>query len=546
MPARVWDRLHRVASDELPLIMARRELHRFLIGSRSRQGFLTGLLVAALLALAIPVHRAFGAESPRDTTPYFLLFCMVIQVSLCGLWGRALWVSVRRDAAAGSLEELRLTGAGAAQLLLGCWLGLAAAAVFSVLALLPVLLLAAAFSGGSPYSIPAVCLAWALSAGAGALAAALLLFSGHSTTVSLAPLYVGLQGWIAVRMLVPRLGLGPGWSDVLRWVRDLDPVTLVPAATGSLREPWSPKVIMLGALLLAGAGWLALAERDLPARPPSGMLPGLSDLLSLRPMRGWVTSRRFRRAPEYGRSVMYPFERAFGWRLRISSLAWVCVLGPGLILAVPLALIGREAHAAAAGLVLVELLAVGLIAALGAAASVAGEREQGRWALLLCCGLSVREITLAKWRAAWMESWPLCALILAQALVLVPGGALPLHSLPLLAAAPLVTAVSSSAASLALGIGAASLVSAQQRALLWVLVPPVLGIGASLLLCRLPQVGYLSLPHLTASGLGFRPSFAGGPEIALALGGHLLVGGAALSAAAWQLLRRPPLDGLET
>src|SRR4051812_7656750 len=91
-------------------VMARREALRFLGSGRSRQGLCLALLAACSTVLLIPLHRAFG-DDPTSAPPYFLIFSLLVQIALAGLAGRAVWTSIRQDLAAGSAEELLLTGA---------------------------------------------------------------------------------------------------------------------------------------------------------------------------------------------------------------------------------------------------------------------------------------------------------------------------------------------------------------------------------------------------------------------------------------------------
>jgi hypothetical protein len=92
--------------------------------------------------------------------------------------------------------------------------------------------------------------------------------------------------------------------------------------------------------------WLLGSTPSFPCEPAHAAKDP-SDFLLAPPVRAWLTGQRTERAPEYAREVMYPFERAYGWRLRVSPPAWMCLLALGNLPALPLAILGRDAHLAA-------------------------------------------------------------------------------------------------------------------------------------------------------------------------------------------------------
>jgi hypothetical protein len=264
-------------------------------------------------------------------------------------------------------------------------------------------------------------------------------------------------------------------------------------------------------------------------------------MLSLRPIRAWMTGRQRRTIVAYHRSVLFPFEQAHGWRLRVSPPVWLLLLAPGLMLSLPLAILGREAHAAAKLLLPLEVALGALISGLGAAASLAAEREQGRWALLLCAPFTTGEIVRAKWRAAWLESWPLWPASAVHSLLLCAAGALPWSVFPV---AVLVVPIAAGAAAGAVATACAtapSLTSAQQRALLLLGVPPLIIAAGSWLLPGLHGPGFLSLPQLVLAAQGFRPGWAAPVPTLAALGAYAAMVPASLWLADWQLRRWPPL-----
>jgi hypothetical protein len=352
-----------------------------------------------------------------------------------------------------------------------------------------------------------------------------------------------IQGWLLFRFLMPRMGagLGPVWTSLLRLIQDLDPLTLVPAALGRVHEPsWAKLLFLLGGEAVA-ITWLLCREHEAPLLSRSRRPEADAPLLSLRPMRAWMMGRRKRLAATYHRSVLFPFEQAHGWRLRVSPPVWLLLLAPGLMLSLPLAILGREAHAAAKLLLPVEIALAAAIAGLGAAASLAAEREQGRWALLLCAPFTTGEIVRVKWQAAWLETWPLWPAAAAHTLLLCAAGALPWVDLPLAVLAVPVAAGAAAAIVLTACATAPSLTSAQQRALLLLVLPPLVAAIGSWLLPGLDGLNNLSLPQLFLTAQGFQA----GPAITAAtfgtLGLYALGIPAGIWLADWQLRRWPPL-----
>jgi len=411
------------------------------------------------------------------------------------------------------------------------------------LALLPAVLFAAAFTGASFGVILPLLLSWAVSASAGAALGALLAFSERSVAATGGIWWGVFQGWLLLRFLMPRMGagLGPAWSSLLRLTQDLDPLTLVPAAIGRVHEPWWVKLLCLLGAEAVAITWLLCTEHDLPRLTRTQSSETDAPLLSLRPMRAWVTSRRTRAAATYDRSVLFPFEQAHGWRLRISPPVWLLLLAPGLMLSLPLAILGREAHAAATVLVPLEIALAATISGLGAAASLAAEREQGRWALLLCAPFTTSEIVRAKWQAAWLETWPLWPAAATHTVLLCATGALSWSALPVAAFAVPIAAGAAAGAVMTACATAPSLTAAQQRALLLLLVPPLIAAAGAWLLPALIGPGYLSLPQLVLAAQGFRPGWAALTPTLLTLGIYAAVIPVCLWLAEWQLRRWPPL-----
>jgi ABC-type Na+ efflux pump permease subunit len=528
---------------ETTLIMARRELARNLPASNSGLGPFAGLGAAVALALLIPLHRAYGEDTPGHYPPYFLIFAVLIQLGLLLVSTRAVWASARRDIASGSLEELLLTGIQPAQLLAGKWAGTSLAALVWTVALLPAALLAAACSGTSLDVLPALLLGWAASASAGATIGTLFAFSERSAIATGGIWWGVFQGWLLFRFLLPRLtsGLGPAWVAVVRLVRDVDPLTLIPSALGRVPEPWGTKLLFTLGLEVVAITWLLCAEHELPLLSRAKRSELDAPLLSLRPMRAWMMNRRRQSPVTYHRSVLFPFEQAHGWRLRISPPVWLLLLAPGLMLSLPLAILGHEAHAAATLLLPMEVAVGATIAGLGAAASLAAEREQGRWTLLLCAPFSTGEIVRAKWQAAWLETWPLWPAAAVHTLLLCLTGALPWASLAFALLAVPVAAGAAAAVVMAACATASSLTAAQQRAVLLLLLPPLIAAGGNWLLPGLRGLGFFSLPQLILAAQSFRPGWAGlGPTL-LALGLYAVAVPLSLWVADWQLRRWPPL-----
>lgn len=527
---------------ETTAIMARRELARSLPGNGGASGAWIGLVAAGGLALLLPLHRVYGGGDSNDPPPYFLIFSVLVQIGLVAGSARAVWASTRRDLAAGSLEELLLTGIQPEQLLAGKWAGAMLAGWIWAVSLIPVALLAAAFTGASLTLLFPLLLAWGASASAGATLAALLVLSGRSAAATGGTGWMIFQTWLLLRFLLPRLGAGqgPGWASLMRVVQDVDPLTLVPAALGRSHEPWWAKLLFLAALEAAALAWLLLAEHEWPllARPRNS--DGDAPLLSLRPMRAWMTARRSGTAT-YHRGAIFPFEQAHGWRLRISPPVWLLLLAPALMLALPLAILGRDAHFAARLLVPVEIALAAGISGLGAAASLAAEREQGRWALLLCAPFTTGEVVRAKWRAAWLETWPLWPAALAHTLLLCACGALPWAALLTAGVAVPLAAGLAAAGVLLVSATAPSLAAAQQRALVLLTVPVFVTAAGAWLLPGLRELGYLSLPQLLWLAQGFRPGWAAPGAVALALAGYAVLVPAGLWATDWQLRRWPPI-----
>lgn len=527
---------------ETTLIMARRELARLLPGSAGGVGVWAGPAAAGALALLLPLHRAYGGGPPGARPPYFLIFSLLVQLGLLIGAARAVWASMRRDLASGSLEELLLTGLQPEQLLTGKWAGVSLAGGVWAVSLLPFALVAAACTGTSPAHLIPLTLAWAASASAGATLAALFLVTGRSAAASGGTGWFILQTWLLLRFLLPRIGagLGAGWASLLRVLRELDPLTLVPAALGRAHEPWWAKLLFLAGLEAAALTWLLCAEHEAAflARPRES--DSDAPLLSLRPMRAWMTSRRTG-AATYQRGVFFPFERAHGWRLRISPPVWLLILAPALMLSLPLAILGREAHPAACLLVPAEVALAAAISGLGAAASLAAEREQGRWSLLLCAPLTTGEIVRAKWRAAWLETWPLWPAAVVHTLLLGACGALPAAALlPACLAVPVASGAAAAGVML-VSATAASLATAQQRALLLLGVPVLVAAGGAWLLPGLHGLGAMSLPQLLLGAQRFHPGWASPGSALLVLAGYAALIPLGWWAAEWQLRRWPPI-----
>lgn len=474
-------------------VMARREAGRVLFWERSHQGVALGVAAACVLAVLIPLHRLYGV-SPRPI-PYLLVFAMLVQAALLISFARAVWAGMRQDAATGSLDELRLTGAEPQVLLLGKWLGAAAAGAVWALMLAPGLILAGAFTGEPPGRLAAVLVAWMITPAVGAMLGVLASLSEKGSFLAAAPVGLLFQVWIFTRLAGPRLmaGAGPAAQELLHWIHQLDPITLVPSALGRVREPWMLKVLFLALVILAVVVWLAGADRDLPEYGRART--GTGDFLSLRPLREWLAQTGESGAGRYGRDPVFQFERAHGWRLRVSPPAWLFLLAFTALPAIPAAILGEESGPLGPVLFGIDMLVAGIVGGLGMAACLAAEREQGRWELLLCAPLQSREIVLGKWRAVWLESWPLWAAAGLRSLVLAVGGSLPWTLVPLCSLGPVLGAGGAAAVSAALCLRAPSLTAAQQRAAAWALVPTIAVLAARLLLPELPNAEWLSPAH---------------------------------------------------
>lgn len=528
---------------ELVPIMARRELLRVLTGARSRQATLTGLCAAGLLCLLIPLHRAYGSETARFGSHYFLIYSIAIQLGLLIATGRAVWAGMRHDAASGSIEELLLAGARGTQVLLGKWLGLALAGLLWTLMLLPMLMFAAAFTQTTGLQVGRVLLSWMLTAALGAMIGALFSLSERAPVAVAAPMWGMIQFWLMFRA-IGKFGSGSGtwWQALLTWARNADPLTLVPAAVGGVRDPWWFKVAVLVLIMGGVAVWMIGAEREFPSLLHRAPKKDAGDYFSLRPVRAWLSSHRAERAADYSREVLFPFEWAYGWRMRVSLPMWICVMGitvvPGLIAAIA----GPSLHGRVLYLVVIETGFAAMVGAFGMAASLSAEREQRRWIDLLCAPLRMEEVLLAKWRACSLETRPLWVAALFRGLLFGLTGLMPWSAVPIAVLAVPVAAAVSAAVCAALCATATTLTTAQQRALLWLVVP-----FAGVLVCRwlLPGLDgalYLSLPHLLTSALRFDPGFAGPLQAGMGLAAYALLGAVALQAALWQLRRWPPVS----
>jgi hypothetical protein len=542
--ARLREWLTPGATTDVVGVMARREAQRFLFPSRSRQTAVVALLAASGGALLIPLHRLYGGSHGRSDLPYFLVYALAVQIALVLIFSRAVWASLRQDAATGSADELLVTGASLSQVVVGKWLGLAAAGAVWTAMLLPSLLLASAFARAQAGTIGPVLAAWALSAAAGAMLGTLLAISERGSAAGAAWFGMLVQAWFVLRWIFPmmasRIGLAPWALEVVRAVAQADPVSLIPAAVGALREPWLPKASVLFFLVALGLLRLTAWEAEGGVPWQAAKAKPVPDFLSLRPVRAWMTGSRTA-SPEYDGEVVYPFERAFGWRMRVSAPMWLCILAVGCLPAVPLAILGREGNAGIAVLVVFQAAVASGIGALGAAGALAAEREQGRWPFLLCAPLRAGEIVLAKWRTAWIESRPLWLGAAGVALLGAVAGALPWTAvLPAASAAPVLSAGSAAWGTL-LCVQAPSLTAAQQRALLWLLTPTALALGSAWLLPGLPGVRWISPAMILWSALSFHPGFAAPAGTLVALGAFAASGALALLGAIGVLRRWPPV-----
>lgn len=527
---------------ELIPIMARRELFRVLTGARSRQATATGLFLAALLCLLIPLHRAYGGNSERLWSHYFVIYTVVVQLGLFLSTGRAVWAGMRHDAASGSIEELLLAGARGTQVLLGKWLGLSLAGLLWTLMLVPMLMFAAALTGATALGCLRVLVSWALTATLGAMLGALFSLSERAPVAVAAPMWGFLQFWFMFRA-IGKFGSGGGtwWSAALMWARNADPFTLVPAAVGRVNDPWWFKVAMLVLLMGGVAIWMVGAEREFPSLLHRAPKKDAGDYFSLRPVRAWLSAHRAERAADYTREVVYPFEWAYGWRMRVSLPMWICVMGitvvPGLIAAIA----GPALHARVLYLVVLEVGFAAVVGAFGMAASLLAEREQRRWIDLYCAPLQLEEILTAKWRACSLETRPLWVAALFRGLLFGLAGLMPWRAVPIAVLAVPVAAAVSAAVCAALCANATTLTTAQQRALLWLVFPFAGVVVCRWLLPGLDGTVYLSLPHLLSSALRFEPGPIGPLQALVSLGAYSLLGLVALKAALWQLRRWPPV-----
>ncbi len=531
-------RLARPERGELVPIMARREVFRILTGARSRQATALGLAVAAVLCLLIPLHRAYGPAGMRSAVPYFLIYGCLIQAGFLLLSGRAVWAGMRHDTASGSIEELLLTGARGTQVLLGKWLGLALAGILWTLMLVPLLLTAAAFTGAPASAVFRVAVSWAMTAALGAMLGALISLSERAPLALTMPFFGLFQLWIMLRAL-NRMGSGLGswWHSFITWLRNADPLTLVPAAAGAVRDPWWFKITVLLLGMSAVALWMSGADREFAALNQRTLKKNPGDFFSLRPVRAWLASHRAERPADYSREVIFPFEWAYGWRFRVSLPMWICIFGMTLVPGVVAAIAGPALHDRVLPLVVLEVAAASIIGSLGMAASLSAEREQRRWVYLLCTPVSLEEIVGAKWRACCREAWPLGAGALVRGLLFGLTGLLPWGAVPVAVLAVPVAVGVSAAVTAALCATAASLTVAQQRAVVWLVLPVGLVLAGQWLLPGLTGPLYLSMPHVLLSALRFDPGFAGPLQALVAFLVYGVVGVISLKAAVWQLRR---------
>ncbi|MFN3651024.1 MAG: hypothetical protein ACK47B_15725 [Armatimonadota bacterium] len=523
--------------------MARRELTRAVSFTRLRVDLAFALAGAAALTLAIPLHRSVeAADAPRGTT-YLAVLAVVIQLGIIGQSAIATRSRWHRDMSSGSAEELAMTGAAPSQLLLGIWLGACGAAAASILTLLPVLVLTLAVTGASASVMAPVLLSWWLSAAAGSVLG-LILASTERQGLNGSPVawrfwILLILAWGSYRSLFSTFG-GSGWAlELLRIFRSADPLLLVPAAAGAVGEPWVPKA---AAALLAIAGtvaWIGSSPRRFDWGEPPKASASFDGLMLLRPVRRWVAAHRQAQPPCYDRDLAYRFERAHGWRLRISTAGWLMLLAILLIPALPVALLGPGARSGAWLLLMLPPVGSALIAGIGTAAALAAERELSRWPGLLSTPLRTRDWLLAKCRAACTESAPLWAAAAFQAALFAVAGVLDWSAVAVAGlSAPLAAGVTA-AWTAAFCVSARSLATATQRAVILLLVPPVVVELARWLLPGGEALESLSLFHLLAEAHRHGLHSGGLPLVVSTA--HAASASLCLAAAVWQLER----DSLE-
>ena len=529
-------------------VLARREIGGLLFSDRARQSVFTSLVAVILLALFLPIFRAYGHPRLREGVASFPVFAIALQVLVFLGALRAVWAGMRRDAAAGSVDELMLTGARVTLLLTARWLGVTAVMAVWVLMALPFLILTGAVTGAEPARVALALVALLATCAAGALTGALVSISERGMQGSFPIVGMFFQFYFLMRLFMPRLAgsLGPWGAEILLWVQRADPVTLMPAALGITQESWGFKLLILALLVLAGGTWLAGADQDFPAltRPPLPQERNRLTLLSLRPFREWVSRPRTGETGILDRDVIFRFEWVHGWRTRIGPPFWLSLIALALVPALVAVIAGAETNGRERWLLLVEPCLAALFSALGMAASLSSEREQGRWVFLLTSPLRDFEILSAKWRAATLETWPFWPTALLRAVLLAGFGSLSWTGALLAFLAVPVAAGTAAAVAGALCIGAASLAAAQQRALLFLTLPSLAALTGLWLLPGMPGLDAVSLPILLVRGLA-----PGAPDAAALRALALLAGWAGFGAgclwlARWQLRRWPPLLGL--
>ncbi len=525
-----------LAFDDVTRVMLRREAAGCVVRPQGRQSLVIGMCLAIALALLIPVHRIYGNTG---RLPYFALYALGIQVAMAVLAARAVWSSLRRDAAQGSLDELRLTGCAEAKVLLGRWIGAGLAGMGWSLVLTPGLVLAGAVTGRDPREVPLVVIGWSLAAMGGALVGSLSALSTRGSAGSGAGVALTLQFWFLFRFLSSRggAGLGPAGVELVRACRALDPLFVIPAAIGLAREPFGLKVLVCLLLFLMAAVWLAGADVEIPSADRLRPQQEPGRMLSLRPLRAWVTGRRQALEPMPEHGALARFESRHGWRLRLSPPALVCLLGASLLPLPSLMILGKDGTLGAAVLATSDLCLAALIAGFGAAAAVTGEREQGRWTFLLCAPISFAELVGAKWRAAWVETLPIWIAAAVRAVALgLTGAVTPAGAALALLVTPVV-AGAAAALSTALAVGSPSLAVSQQRTAVLLLLPVIAGGVATLLLPALSGLAFLSWPQIVLTNLLRPPTAPGYLPVLILLMVTAACIPAALGVATWQLRR---------